>query len=98
MNWKEQLHDLEQAKDWDAAIAFMEKFIQEQPDNMEAYLFINYLLANLITEEQDWDLHNEDTWNHVVDLLKKYLEESYGKFSNNPEYLFYTAKICGYVD
>ena len=98
MNWKKHLQDLEQSKSWDAAIGFMEKFIHENPDNMEAYLFLNYLLANMISEEQNWGIADENRRNYVVDLLIKYIDESYEKFSNNPEYLFYTAKICGYVD
>lgn len=98
MDWKKQLHDLEQAKDWDAAIAFMEKFIHAHPDNMEAYLFLNYLLANMISEEQGWGIGDENRRNYIVDLLVKYIDESYEKFSNNPDYLFYTAVICGYAD
>ena len=48
MDWKKQLQELENAKAWDKAIVFMEKFIHEHPDNMEAYLFMNYfyLLGN----------------------------------------------------
>ncbi len=98
MNWKEQLHALEQAKSWDAAIIFMEKFIHEHPDNMEAYLFLNYLLANMISEEQGWGLGDENRRNYIVDLLVKYTDESYEKFSNKSDYLFYTAVIYGYAD
>ena len=77
MNWKKKLHELEQTRSWMEAIEFMKKTIDEHPDSMDAYLFMNYLLANLISEEHDWDLKNEDTWNYVVDLLIKYLDESY---------------------
>lgn len=98
MNWKKQLQDLEQAKDWNAAITFMESLIDEHPENMEAYLCMNYLLANLITDERDWDINDEDKFNFFTHLFKKYFDESYIKFSDNAEYLFFTAQTYSIVD
>ncbi|MBS1987212.1 hypothetical protein JST99_04745 [Candidatus Dependentiae bacterium] len=98
MNWKKKLHELEEAKSWMEAIEFMQRTINEHPDSVDAYLFLNYLLANMISEEQGWGMGDENKRNYIVDLLIKYIDESYEKFSHNAEYLFYTAKICGYAD
>jgi tetratricopeptide (TPR) repeat protein len=87
MNWKQQLRVLEQAKEWDMAIEFMQDFIKGNPDNMEAYIFMNYLLMNLLVEEH-YD-RSKDVY--YEPLAKKYFDESYRKFSNNPEYLFFTG-------
>lgn len=87
MNWKEHLRILEQLKEWDMAIEFMEDFIKKNPDNMEAYIFMNFLLMNLLVEED----HDETKHDYYEVLIKKYFDESYKKFSNNPEYLFFTG-------
>ena len=51
MNWKEHLLKLEQRKDWKSAIALMENIIDSNGTNVDAYLSINYLLMNLLVEE-----------------------------------------------
>lgn len=90
MNWKEKLRILEQNKDWDSAIEFMQKIIAENQNNIDAYLSINYLLMNLLVEED----HDESKHNYYENLCKYYFNESYKRFSNNPEYLYFTAKTA----
>ncbi|HZW61447.1 MAG TPA: hypothetical protein VFF04_04420 [Candidatus Babeliales bacterium] len=87
MNWKEQLKILEQHKEWDLAIDLMKNVITENPNNVDAYLYMNYLLMNLLVEED----HDESKHDYYETLLKHYFEESYTKFSDNAEYLFYTG-------
>ncbi len=87
MNWKEQLKKLEQSKEWDFAIKLMESVIEDNPDNLDAYLSMNYLLMNLLVEEK----HDESKHSYYENLLKKYFNESYKKFSDNAEYLFFTG-------
>lgn len=87
MNWKEQLKILEQTKEWDFAIDLMQQVTLENSDNLDAYLSINYLLVNLLVEE-DCDNNKQD---YYEELAKRYFNESYAKFSHNPEYLFYTG-------
>ena len=87
MEWKKQLDVLEKAKAWDCAIVFMEDIIKKSPNNMDAYIFMNYLLMNLLVEE-DYD---ESKYDFYVALAKKYFKESYAKFSDNLEYLYYTG-------
>lgn len=90
MNWKEQLSKLEQSKDWKSAIALMHKTINQNSSSIDAYLSMNYLLMNLLVEEQ-YDPNDHD---YYAGLLKKYFIESYAKFSNKPEYLFYIGQIA----
>lgn len=87
MLWKKQLAKLEHAKQWDRAIKYMQNIVTKNPDNLDAYLSINYLLMNLLVEE-DYDNTKHD---YYASLTKKYFDESYAKFSNNPEYLFFTG-------
>ena len=90
MNWKDQLKILEYQKKWDPAIIFMQKVITENPNDLDAYLSINYLLMNLLVEE-DYDSNNHD---YYADLLKKYFTKSYSKFYQDAEYLFFSAIIA----
>jgi len=87
MNWRQQLEKYERDKDWKCAIGLIQDIINDNPDNLDAYLRVNYLLMNLLVEE-DYDSSEHG---YYADLLKKYFLESYGKFSHNPEYLFYTG-------
>jgi len=90
MNWNEQLSELEQCKDWKSAIALLQETINQNSNSIDAYLSMNYLLMNLLVEEQ-YDSSDHD---YYASLLKKYFIESYAKFSNNPEYLFYIGLIA----
>ena len=90
MDWKNQLRYLEQKKDWDAAISFMQKVIDENPNDMSAYININYLLMNLLVEED----YNETKHDYYAALLKHYFTESYTKFAENAEYLFFTSRTA----
>ncbi len=90
MNWKKQLSKFEESKDWISSINFIQRIIENDSNNLDAYLSMNYLLMNLLVEEQ-YDIDDHD---YYAGLLKKYFIESYAKFSNNAEYLFYIGKIA----
>ncbi len=90
MNWKSHLEHLENTKQWNAAIKFMQKIIKENPDDMDAYLFMNYLLMNLLVEEE----YDKSRFDAYRTLIKWYFDESYAKFSNNAEYLYITARTA----
>lgn len=87
MSWKKELLNLEHQKSWDTAIKLMQKVIQQNPDDKDAYLSMNYLLMNLLVEEE-YDRSKHDWY---AQLAKKYFDESYKKFSHDPEFLFYTG-------
>ncbi|MBJ7880429.1 hypothetical protein [Gelidibacter salicanalis] len=90
MNWKQQLSKFEQNRDWESAIALIQETIDGNNNTINAYLSMNYLLMNLLVEEQ-YELRNHD---YYAGLLKKYFLESYSKFSHDPEYLFYIGQIA----
>ncbi|MBD2676053.1 hypothetical protein H6G47_19805 [Aphanizomenon flos-aquae FACHB-1416] len=83
MNWKEQLDNLQDSKQWKSAIDLIVKTINNNSEDVEGYIRIIYLLHNILLEEHD----------PMANLLRKYFEESYQKFSENPEYLFFVGKI-----
>ena len=87
MNWKKYLRILELNKQWGDAIEFMQDVIRDNSDDMDAYIYMNFLLMNLLGLE-DYEFSKHD---YYVSLLKRYFNESYVKFSNNAEYLFCTA-------
>jgi hypothetical protein len=90
MSWKEELAYLEKTKQWDVAIDFMQKVIKEHPDDMDAYLCINFLLMDLLVEEE----HDMSKDPNYITLSKWYFEQSYAKFSENPEFLYIAAKTA----
>jgi len=87
MEWKKKLRLLELDKQWDCAIVLMQQVIKENPDDIDAYIYMNYLLMNLLVEEE-YDQRKHDIY---ASLIKKYFDESYAKFYNNAEYLFCTG-------
>lgn len=89
MNWKEVLKKLEREQFWDEAIEYMQKIIDQYPNDLDAYLAINYLIMNILVEE-DYDETKHD---YYASLLKQYFDESWEKFSNNAEYLFFIGYI-----
>ena len=57
---------------------------------MDAYLSMCYLLMNLLVEED----YNQSKHDFYANLCKKYFDESYARFHDNAEYLFYIGKIA----
>ena len=84
MMWKNHLRKLEAQKSWDQAIAFMEQTVKDNPDDVNAYIYIIFLLMNILVEEV-FDISKHD---YYAFLVKKYFDLSYDKFSNNTAYLF----------
>lgn len=89
MTWKETLRKLEQRKEWDIAIEFMQDMIHEYPNDIDAYLYMNYLLMNILNNEK----YDPDKFEEYEVLIQHCLNESYVKYSENAEFLFYTSQI-----
>ena len=87
INWKKYLRILELDKQWDRAIEFMQITIEANPNDMDAYIYMNFLIMNLLSLEN----YNALKHDYYAELAKKYFDESYAKFSNNAEYLFCTG-------
>jgi len=90
MYWKQQLKELEDLQKWDDAIALMQHVVQDNPNNSETFIFLNFLLMNLLAVE-DYNIQKHD---YYARLLKESFVESYAKFSHDAAYLFYTAKTA----
>ena len=90
MIWKKQLLALEQHKEWDFAIEYMQSVITEHANDVDAYLSMCYLLMNLLVEEE----YDESKHDYYTDLCKKYFQESYARFHEDAEYLFFIAEIA----
>ena len=90
MCWREQLKQYEYNKNWNAAIKLMQVVIDDNPNDIDGYLFMNYLLMDILVNE----MYDNSKHDYYADLLKKYFLESYSRFSNNSEYLFYIGFIA----
>lgn len=87
MVWQTKLNELESKKAWDESIDYLAVEVKTEPNRLEKYLCLNYLLMNLLVEE-DYDEVKQDFY---VNSLKAFFSESYLHFSKSPKYLFYTA-------
>ena len=91
MSWKEQLSEYEKNKEWREAIHLLEKIIEENDSKSEPFVRMIYLLHNLLVEEdyKSYGLNHD----YLANLLLKYFQESFHKFENDAEYLFFIGII-----
>lgn len=89
MDWRKQLEEYEQTNNWEPAIVLIQKIIADNPNNVEAYIRLIYLLHNILVEEE----YSKSEKDRLAELLKKYFNESNEKFCENSEYLFFIGKI-----
>ena len=95
MNWKEQFENVEKQfgqhaeRDWKPVIDLVQNAIKNNPDDVEAYIRTIYLLHNVLVEEDYTALEHD----YMAELLKKYFNQSFFKFKENTEYLFFIGKI-----
>ena len=107
MNWKEQIAQLEQQGNFDIAIFLLEKVIAENPHTIDGYIFLLYRLMDTLVEGGCYWANSKDPLRNIkreyydskdgdyIVLAKKYFAESYNKFSDNPEYLYYVGRGMG---
>lgn len=96
MHWKEELESLERRKHWSDAVVFINKTTAKNRDNVEVHVRAIYLLLNLLLEE-DYAAYNLEH-NSLAKLLKQYFDETYERFSNNAEYLFFIGYFMGIAE
>ena len=91
MNWKKQLSEIEKdfgfhkERDWKPAIGLVKQLLAEHPNDLELNIRAIYLLLNILLEED----YPDEEHDPMANFLKKCFDESYQKFSENPEYLFF---------
>ncbi|HEV2601198.1 MAG TPA: hypothetical protein VGT41_02780 [Candidatus Babeliales bacterium] len=90
MAWQNTLLSFEQNKQWHQAITYMQNVIAEHPNDVDVAIFMNYLLMYVIVYE-GMDVIIDEYYQF---LAKKYFKESYAKFSENAEYLYFSGRIA----
>jgi len=110
MHWKQQVQLLEQETSFDIAIFLLEKLIKNNPDDIDAYIFLLFRLREMwleggvywcnISKDPLRDIKKEyydsKSENHMA-AAHRHFAESYDRFSTNPEYLYYAAHILGHI-
>lgn len=91
-DWRKQLVKYENANEFDTAVNYMQYVIEIKPECLDVWLTFNYLLMNYLVEGE----HGKFGVDYYSKLLRKYFHMSYEKYSNIPDYLFYTA-ITAYM-
>jgi len=95
MSWKEQFLKIEKNFgfhrdiDWKPIIELVNKLLTKYPDDVELNVRSIYLLHNILLEEE----YSDEDEKEMIKLLQKWFVQSKGKFSKNPEYLFFIGKI-----
>jgi hypothetical protein len=95
MNWKEKLSEIEshfghfERRDWKPAIELANDLVKNFPNEEEVYIRTIYLIHNILVEEK----YPHEEHDKMANLLKKHFDESYMRFSDNAEYLFFIGKI-----
>lgn len=82
MSWKSKITSIEQSNDWRSAIELLEK---QNGDTPEIYLRVMFLLLDFVVEGQ----YTQEEHDYAAEKLREYFYESYEKFSDNPEFLFF---------
>ncbi len=106
MNWREQVAQLEHEGNFDIAIYLLEKIIKENPNEMDAYIFLLYRFMDSFLENSCYWLHSKDPlkelkeeycedkiWHGYTQRAQKCFDESYARFSNNREYRYYAPRL-----
>ncbi|MBS1986912.1 hypothetical protein JST99_03205 [Candidatus Dependentiae bacterium] len=110
MHWKQQVQLLEQEASFDIAIFLLEKVVKNNPNDVDAYIFLLFRLREMwlegsvywcnVSKDPLRDVKKEyyaSKRDNYMAAAEKYFAESYHRFSENPEYLYYAAHILGHI-
>lgn len=84
MAWKSKISSIERRNDWKAAIAMLKT---QSFDDPEVYLRVMFLLLDLVVEGQ----YTQKEHDYAAKELKEIFDYSKQRFSDNPEFLFFTG-------
>lgn len=107
MGWREQVAQLEYEGNFDIAVFLLEKVIKENPNDMDAYIILLHRFMDSFLENPCyWSNISKDPlkeikqeycedkiWHGYRQRAQKCFDESYARFSNNPEYLYYAPRL-----
>ena len=110
MHWKQQVQLLEQEASFDIAIFLLEKIVKNNPNDVDAYIFLLFRLREMwlegdvywcnISKDSLRDIKREyydSKFESYMAAAHRHFEESYDRFSTNPEYVYYVAQILGHI-
>ena len=107
MNWREQVAQLEHEGNFDIAVFLLEKIIQEHPDEMDAYIILLHRFTDSILENPCYwsnvsadplkkikeEYYDDKIEHDYRERAQHCFDESYARFSDNPEYLYYASRL-----
>lgn len=107
MNWREQVAQVEHEGNFDIAVFLLEKVIQEDLDEMDAYIILLHRFMDSILENPCyWSNTSKDPLRKIKEeycegkiehdyreRAQHCFDESYARFSDNPEYLYYASRL-----
>lgn len=110
MDWRQQVAILEHEGNFDIAIFLLEKVVKNNPDDVDAYIFLLFRLREMwleggvywcnVSKDPLRDIKKEyyaSKRDSYMTAAEKHFAESYVRFSKNPEYLYYAAHILGHI-
>lgn len=106
MNWKEQVAKLDLEGNFDITIFLLEKVIEENPTDIDAYIILLHRFMDSFLENSCYWANSKDPlrqikqeycedkiWHGYTQRAQKCFDESYARFSDNSEYLYYTSRL-----
>lgn len=107
IHWQEQVFALAKEGSFDIATYVIENEIKKDPNNLDAYIILLYQCMDLFLENTCYwanatqdplrdikqEYYENKIWNEYKPMVIKYFDESYERFSSNPAYLYYAAKV-----
>ena len=107
MNWREQVAQLEREGNFDIAVFLLEKIVKKKPDEMDAYiLLLHRFMDSCLENPCYWSNISKDPLKKIKEeyyedkirqdyrqRAQQCFDESYTRFSDNPEYLYYASRL-----
>lgn len=81
---KNEIASIEKTSDWRAAIQLLKK---ENGNTPEIYLRVIFLLLDFIVDGQ----YTQEEHDYAAEKLRDFFDEAHEKFSDSPEFLFFTG-------
>ncbi|MCM1501399.1 MAG: hypothetical protein NC115_01875 [Bacteroidales bacterium] len=94
MNWKEELQNYIDNKDWDSAMAMMPDVLVRENYSIDAYLNYTYLLQ-MVVGYSDKDIDERD---RIGDMIYPIFVEAMERYSDNAEYLFWQGLMADWTE
>ncbi len=88
-NWKETLLDLRNNNKWDHAISYMISAVQNDSNDIDRWLFAQETIITTLLDQE----YDESFFYTYARIALHLFKESYKRFNQNAEYLFFSGYI-----